>query len=191
MTQKLAVLQTPTLELAALVRQQLEMNPVLEADENSTSDISLEEAGLDEESEALWEEKFRQLAQLDNDWRAGNNSVSLSSEDAETHQLMLDSLTKAVTLTEHIANQVNAMRLDNEERADVLRLLGYLNDTAGSHSPWRKSPLRNPVRWRTSNSPAKCCFPSIRPDWEPPAFANASWFNSSARTSRRPSNFTC
>src|SRR6187551_3692593 len=67
MTQKLAVLQTPTLELAALVRQQLEMNPVLEADENSTAEISLEEAGLDEESDALWEEKFRQLAQLDND----------------------------------------------------------------------------------------------------------------------------
>src|SRR5262245_32790007 len=100
MTQKLAVLQTPTLELAALVRQQLEINPVLEADDNTPADISLEEAGLDEESEALWEEKFRQLAQLDNDWRAGGNTVSLSADDAERHQLMLDSLTKPVTLTE-------------------------------------------------------------------------------------------
>lgn len=136
MTQKLAVLQTPTLELAALVRQQLELNPVLEAEESNTADISLEEAGLDEESDALWEEKFRQLAQLDNDWRAGSNSVSLSADDSERHQLMMDSLTKPVTLTEHIANQVHAMRLDEEERGDVLRLLGYLNDNG-----WLAQPM--------------------------------------------------
>ena len=137
MTQKLAVLQTPTLELAALVRQQLELNPVLEAEDNGpVGDISLEEAGLDEESDALWEEKFRQLAQLDNDWRAGSNAVATGGEDAERHQLMMDSLTKPVTLTEHIANQIHAMRLDDEERADVLRLLGYLNDNG-----WMAQPM--------------------------------------------------
>src|SRR5688572_15047450 len=102
MTQKLAVLQTPTLELAALVRQQVELNPVLEEEENAIAEVSLAEAGLDEEGEARWEEKFRQLAQLDNDWRAGSNSVARASDDPERHQMMLDSLTKPVTLTEHI-----------------------------------------------------------------------------------------
>ena len=136
MTQKLAVLQTPTLELAALVRQQVELNPVLEAEENAIADLSLAEAGLDEESEARWDEKFRELAQLDNDWRAGSNSVARAADDPERHQMMLDSLTKPVTLTEHIAVQVNSMRLDEEERADVLRLLGYLNDNG-----WLAQPI--------------------------------------------------
>ena len=135
MTQKLAVLQTPTLELAALVRQQIETNPVLEAEENAVTDVTLAEAGVDEEGDARWEEQFRQLAQLDNEWRAGSNGVS-SSEDSERHQLVLDSITKQVTLTEHIAGQVNSMRLDEEERADVLQLLGYLNDNG-----WLAQPL--------------------------------------------------
>lgn len=135
MTQKLAVLQTPTQELAALVRQQVELNPALEAEENSIADLSLAEAGMDEEGDARWEEQFQQLVQLDNDWRAGSNSMSCA-EDAGRHQLVLDSLTKPVTLTEHIASQVNSMRLDEEERGDVLQLLGYLNDNG-----WLAQPL--------------------------------------------------
>ena len=135
MTQKLAVLQTSTLELAAIVRQQLEVNPVLEAEENMVSELSLAEAGLDETMHDD-DEQLRQLVQLDSDWRSGAPDIPRGSGDAEFHQRTLDSLTKPVTLTEHIARQVNAMRLDAEERADVLRLLGHLNDNG-----WLAQPL--------------------------------------------------
>jgi RNA polymerase sigma-54 factor len=133
MTQKLAVLQTSTLELATLVRQQLELNPVLEVEENTLSEVSLEEAGLEEHDD---DEQLRQLVQLDSDWRSGAPSTSRGAGDAEFHQRTLDSLTKPTTLTEHIARQVNAMRLDAEERGDVMRLLGHLNDNG-----WLTQPL--------------------------------------------------
>ncbi|HEX2748791.1 MAG TPA: hypothetical protein VHM91_12375, partial [Verrucomicrobiales bacterium] len=129
MTQKLAVLQTPTAELLPLVQRQMEQNPTLELESSLSAEMSLEDAGLDEEKDARTDEELRQLTQLDDDWRGVPRAAnSYNPESASRREFMMNSLTKPVTLTESVTGQLGAMPLDDSEKENVLCLLGYLDD---------------------------------------------------------------
>jgi RNA polymerase sigma-54 factor len=133
MRQKLTVLHTATHELELLVRQELQQNPVLEI-ESLEEKPQENEAG--EEDEEEWDREFEQLTRIEEDWRAMPTGPQMSADDEKRRQYMMESLTKPVTLPEHIEGQLAGMRFDEEEKEDILRLLGYLNDNG-----WLSKPL--------------------------------------------------
>src|SRR3954469_24373461 len=120
--QSLALLQAPTLELKALVEQELQQNPVLEEapmtetelQENTNrdgeapaenvdpaeppADLAFDPATEKSSSEPVddFQAEFERLVQLDQEWRdhfaATNAPMRLSSEDEEKRQFMFDSL---------------------------------------------------------------------------------------------------
>src|SRR5882724_470788 len=86
--QSLALLQAPTLELKAMVEQELQQNPVLE--EDAATEKSNSEPVDDFQAE------FERLTQLDQEWRdhfaQTNIPMRQSQEDEEKRQFMFDSL---------------------------------------------------------------------------------------------------
>ncbi len=130
---KLTVLQTPTHELDLLVRQEMQQNPVLELEEGPESSL---EADAEESSDDPWDEELTKLARMDDEWRPSPVQAAVSPEDEERRQFLMESLTKPVTLAEQVENQLLGMRFDDEERSDILLLLGHLNDNG-----WLKKPL--------------------------------------------------
>src|SRR5690242_7050072 len=115
--QSLALLQAPTLELKALVEQELQQNPVLEevADQEvdlkaDDSDVATAAADLAEPPEDVtfdsatektsadpvddFQAEFEKLVQLDQEWRdhfsQTNVSIRQSTEDEEKRQFMFD-----------------------------------------------------------------------------------------------------
>lgn len=131
--QKLAVLQTPTHELDLLVRQEMQQNPVLELE--GGIDASLESTAEDPVEDA-WDEELSKLARRDEEWNPAPTRGVVTPEDEERRQFVMESLTKPVTLAEHVEGQLLGMRFDEEEKGDILRLLGHLNDNG-----WLKKPL--------------------------------------------------
>jgi len=140
MRQKLTVLHTATHELDLLVRQELQQNPVLELDSLGESAENAELAA-DEDDEDGWDKEIEQLTRLDDDWRAMPAAPQISAADEKRRQFMMESITKPVTLPEHIESQLAGMRFDDEEKEDVHRLLGYLNDNG-----WLTKPLEDIAR---------------------------------------------
>lgn len=130
---KLTVLQTPTHELDVLVRQEMQQNPVLELENGLESSIETSESEAEEEP---WEEELSRLARYDEEWRPTPTVAQPSAMEDEKRQHLMESLTKPMTLTEHVEAQLLGMRFDEEEKSDILRLLGHLNDNG-----WLKKPL--------------------------------------------------
>ena len=131
--QSLALLQAPTLELKALVEQELQQNPVLE--EAQIADTDLQERTRDgetiempadpteqpadvnfdpatEKSEPAddFQAEFERLVQLDQEWRdhfaQTNAPMRHSAEDEEKRQFMFDSLVAGTSLQEMLLEQV-------------------------------------------------------------------------------------
>ena len=130
MQQSLALLQAPTLELKALVEQELQQNPVLEEvappendqgekprDEDGetretpdpaeppadvTFDPATEKSNGESADDFLAE--FEKLAQLDQEWRdhfaQTNIPMRHSAEEEEKRQFMFDSLVASTSLQE-------------------------------------------------------------------------------------------
>ncbi|HYF34572.1 MAG TPA: RNA polymerase factor sigma-54 [Prosthecobacter sp.] len=141
MRQKLTVLHTATHELDLLVRQELQQNPVLELDGVRETPESTEAEGGEDDDDEAWDKEIEQLARLDDDWRAMPAAPQISADDEKRRQFMMESITKPVTLPEHIQGQLAGMRFDDEEKEDILRLLGYLNDNG-----WLAKPLEEIAR---------------------------------------------
>ncbi len=131
--QKLAVLQTPTHELDLLVRQEMQQNPVLELEDGIDSTL---ESSAEESADDPWDEELSRMARMDDEWRPAPAAPSVSPEEEERRQFMMESLTRPATLAEHVEGQLLGMRFDQEEKDDILRLLGHLNDNG-----WLKKPL--------------------------------------------------
>jgi len=121
--QSLALLQAPTLELKALVEQELQQNPVLEEIDSAETDLrDKSERDSDEVAEAPdpaeppadltfdpateknpaepvddFQAEFEKLVQMDQEWRdhfsQTNVSVRQSTDEEEKRQFMFDSLT--------------------------------------------------------------------------------------------------
>jgi len=134
--QSLALLQAPTLELKAMVEQELQQNPVLE--EAAPTEMTLEEKEGREDEEAAavadpteppadvtfdpateknsnapvddFQAEFERLTQLDQEWRdhfaQTNIPMRQSQEEEEKRQFMFDSLVAGTSLQENLLEQI-------------------------------------------------------------------------------------
>lgn len=156
--QSLALLQAPTLELRAMVEQELQMNPVLE--DVSSTELSQQEKD-DGEGEELsetfdptepppdlaseptvdkpspeqvddWQAEFERLAQIDQDWREhfseSGATTRASSEDEERRQFMFDSLTAATSLQADLMEQLHLSDLSADKRSIAEMIIGNIDD---------------------------------------------------------------
>ena len=124
--QSLALLQAPTMELQALIRKELESNPLLE-------EVPPEGEGeLGGEVVDEWKTRLDRLMEADHEWRDYFSQDNLRSprdlEGEEKRQHLLDSLTPPVSLDETLREQVRATDLPEElwEVADLL--IGNLDE---------------------------------------------------------------
>ena len=154
--QSLALLQAPTLELKALVEQELQQNPVLEeapaaemddkeAQESERAaeavdpseppaDLNFDPAAEKTSSEPVddFQAEFERLVQLDQEWRdhfaQTNLPVRASAEEEEKRQFMFDSLVAATSLQEMLIEQVRESALPEELRPIAEMLIGNIDD---------------------------------------------------------------
>jgi RNA polymerase sigma-54 factor len=156
--QSLALLQAPTLELKALVEQELQQNPVLEEMTSEETDLrDQSERDSDEVAEAPdpaeppadltfdpsteknpaepvddFQAEFEKLVQLDQEWRdhfsQTNVSIRQSTEEEEKRQFMFDSLTVGTSLAQMLMDQVRESGLTEEQRAIGELLIGNIDD---------------------------------------------------------------
>ena len=156
--QSLALLQAPTLELKAMVEQELQQNPLLE--EVATTEVSVEDKETRESEEAAdsvdpaeppadvtfdpaleknsngpaddFQAEFERLAQLDQEWRDHFAQASIplrkSQEDEEKRQFMFDSLVAGTSLQEHLIEQVRLSDLTGEQRQIAEMIVGNIDD---------------------------------------------------------------
>lgn len=155
--QSLALLQAPTLELKALVEQELQQNPVLEEiagtetdtqeqaerdsdDAAESTDPAEPPADLGFEAEAdksnapadEFQAEFDRLVQLDQEWRDHFSQTNLpmraSAEDEEKRQFMFDSLVANTSLAEVLFEQVRDSGLPDERRPVAELVIGNIDD---------------------------------------------------------------
>ena len=155
--QSLALLQAPTLELKALVEQELQQNPVLEEaaanevdqqEKESTdservetadpaeppADLNFDPAAEKASNEPVddFEAEFERLVQLDQEWRdhfAQTNIPSrASAEEEEKRQFMFDSLVANTSLQEILLEQVRESALTQEQWPIAEMLIGNIDE---------------------------------------------------------------
>ena len=155
--QSLALLQAPTLELKALVEQELQQNPVLEEapiqemdlqdKDGDDSDKATETADLSEPPADLtfdstdrsaaepvddFQAEFDRLVQLDQEWRdhftQTNLPVRASAEEEEKRQFMFDSLVAGTSLQETLLEQVRQSTLPHDQWPVAELLIGNIDE---------------------------------------------------------------
>jgi len=156
--QSLALLQAPTLELKALVEQELQQNPVLEEsaitetemqerdprnEDNSPEPVDLAEPPADvtfdpateKSSDAPvddFQQEFERLAQLDQEWRdhfSQTNAPSrMSAEDEDRRQFMFDSLVAGTSLQEMLLEQVRESGMSEDQWPVAEMIIGNIDD---------------------------------------------------------------
>jgi RNA polymerase sigma-54 factor len=156
--QSLALLQAPTLELKALVEQEVQQNPVLE--EIPTAEAEQEEKVARDEGPAIdpsdpteppadvtfdpatekptnepvddFQAEFERLTQLDQEWRDHFSQTNIpmrqSEEAEEKRQFMFDSLVAGTSLQESLIEQVRFSDLSTEQRALAEMIIGNIDD---------------------------------------------------------------
>jgi RNA polymerase sigma-54 factor len=156
--QSLALLQAPTLELKALIEQELQQNPVLEEtmvtemeqdekvgreedSKNSSTDLAEPPADLTGESNGQetsgepaddFQAEFERLVQLDQEWRDHFSQTNVpmrnSQEEEERRQFMFDSLVAETSLQEHLIEQVRLSDMTSEQRSVAEMIIGNIDD---------------------------------------------------------------
>lgn len=155
--QSLALLQAPTLELKALVEQEMQQNPVIE--EVSSAEFAQQEKreseggppndpndpaepptdvkfdpATDKPSAVVddFQAEFERLAQMDQEWREyfAQSNVPLRGreEDEERRQYMFDSLVAGTSLQEHLIEQVRLSELAEPQRPIAEMIVGNIDD---------------------------------------------------------------
>ncbi len=156
--QSLALLQAPTLELKALVEQELQQNPVLE--EISAAEIEQSDKIRDDGPPAHdasdpaeppadtkfdpatekpdkgpvddFQAEFEKLTQMDQEWRdhfaATNIPMRQSQEAEERRQFMFDSLVAGTSLQENLLEQMRFSDMDEDERSIAEMIIGNIDD---------------------------------------------------------------
>jgi RNA polymerase sigma-54 factor len=137
--QSLEMLQMPVLELRELVQQEMDRNPTIEEDpqegdeqvEKLKDEAPVPEAGQ-ENRELDFEKEFEMLAQIDEEWREyffqDVQSRQFSSADEERRNYMMESITQADSLQEHLLHQLNLTGLSGDDRRLGELIVGSLND---------------------------------------------------------------
>ncbi len=152
--QSLALLQAPTLELKALVEQELQQNPVLEEvaeaipeinekgeresdGESDHTDPTEPPADLAADSNSTapvddFQAEFDRLVQLDQEWRdhfaQTNLPMRQSAEDEEKRQFMFDSIVAGTSLATKLLEQVRDSDLTEEQRPVAELIIGNIDD---------------------------------------------------------------
>ena len=149
--QSLALLQAPTLELQTLVEQELQQNPILEEQTESSadderlasesadpteppSDVNYDPTDEKSSSEPVddWQKEVERLSQLDQEWRdyfsQSNLPTRPNPDDDEKRQFMLDSIVTTTSLQETLREQVRMSELSEDlwQVADLL--IGNIDD---------------------------------------------------------------
>ncbi|MBI4324769.1 MAG: RNA polymerase factor sigma-54 [Chloroflexi bacterium] len=156
--QSLALLQAPTLELKALVEQELQQNPVLEEvaemeteqeekavreDDSPPDPVDAAEPPPDTTFDPATEKasnepvddfqaEFERLAQLDQEWRdhfaQTNIPVRQSQEEEERRQYMFDSIVAGTSLQENLLEQVRTSDLDDSQYQVAEMIIGNIDE---------------------------------------------------------------
>ncbi len=156
--QSLALLQAPTLELKALVEQELQQNPILEeipAAEVEVSERIKLDGPSDSESPDLaeppqdvkfdpateqpsnapvddFQAEFEKLAQFDQEWRDHFSQTNLptrqSQETEEKRQFMFDSLVAGTSLQENLLEQMRFSEMTEEQKPIAEMIIGNVDD---------------------------------------------------------------
>lgn len=156
--QSLALLQAPTLELKALVEQELQQNPVLEeAAVSETEHEGKEDKDVEKPTEAAdpaeppadldfdnnsdkpgnepvddFQAEFERLVQLDQEWRdhfsQTNIPMRASPEEEEKRQFMFDSLVASTSLQEMLLEQVRDSGLLEDQHPIAEMLIGNIDE---------------------------------------------------------------
>ncbi len=156
--QSLAFLQAPTLELRALVTQELEQNPILEevpeieieterkreegADDTSSQldpteppeDVSFDPAKEKTDNEPVddFQAEFEKLTQLDEEWRDHFAQTRVpnraSQEDEEKRQFMMDSIVQETSLQEFLLEQLRTADGPDDLVSIAEMIIGNIDD---------------------------------------------------------------
>lgn len=156
--QSLALLQAPTLELKALVEQELQQNPVLEESPEAELDgQEHEDRDSDKAADAMdpaeppadlnfdpaseknsdgpvddFEAEFERLVQLDQEWRdhfaQTNIPMRHSAEDEEKRQFMFDTLVVGTSLQQMLVEQVRESNLPEDKWPLAELIIGNIDD---------------------------------------------------------------
>jgi RNA polymerase sigma-54 factor len=156
--QSLALLQAPTLELKALVEQELQQNPVLEESTEAEKETAENESHEGEKAaEAAdpseppadlqfdttaekntsdpvddFQAEFERLVQLDQEWRdhfaQTNLPMRASAEEEEKRQFMFDSLVAGTSLQEMLLEQVRESSLPEDLWPVAEMLIGNIDE---------------------------------------------------------------
>jgi RNA polymerase sigma-54 factor len=155
--QSLALLQAPTLELKALVEQELQQNPVLEEapaaiteqqdkelpDPDRPERVDPAEPPADMNNDPATEKnaaepvddfqaEFDRLVQLDQEWRdhfaQTNFPTRASAEEEEKRQFMFDSLVASTSLQEILLEQTRESSLPQEQWPVAEMLIGNIDE---------------------------------------------------------------
>lgn len=155
--QSLALLQAPTLELKALVEQEMQQNPVLEEAPSTEPEFQdkeeREEAGsgvgdpaeppedisFDPAAEKSsdgpvddFEAEFERLVQLDQEWRdhfaQSNIPIRATAEDEEKRQFMFDSLVAGTSLQEVLLDQLRDSQLPRDKWPAAEVVIGNIDE---------------------------------------------------------------
>ena len=156
--QSLALLQAPSLELKALVEQELQQNPLLE--EVAEAEIEQAERNSEEGSAAIdnsdptepppdvnydpatekssnepvddFQAEFEKLTQLDQEWREHFTQTNLPSradpEAEEKRQFMFDSLVAATSLQEILLEQARTSNITKDQWGIAEMIIGNIDD---------------------------------------------------------------
>jgi len=137
--QSLHLLQVPTLELAALVHEELQQNPLLEEMPKDEPRVEVEastdeaaETGTAAKDDEDFKQEFEVLSKLDEEWREYFASTSSfrarSPEQEEQRQHFFDSIVQPESLQHHLLQQLNFAGVPDEQRKAAELLIGSIND---------------------------------------------------------------
>ena len=162
--QSLNLLQAPTLELKAMVDQELQINPVLE--EQAALDMEAKERGEAPESTPStdlaeppsdtkfdptdesgkdepiddFQKEMNQLIELDQEWRDHFASTNIPMRDSrdedEKRQFMLDSVTSGQSLQEFLLEQARLSDLDDGLMKVAELIIGNIDDAGFCRRAW-------------------------------------------------------
>lgn len=154
--QSLHLLQAPTLELQAMVEQELQQNPLLEevpvmdlqrgSQETEEGSIPIASDPTEPPADVTYDPateratgpaddfqaEFDRLSQLDQEWREHFNQVNVPlrhrEEEEEKRQFMFDSLSTGISLQEHLLEQVRMSDLPDTGKAIAEMIIGNIDD---------------------------------------------------------------
>jgi RNA polymerase sigma-54 factor len=143
--QSLHLLQVPTLELTALVHEELQQNPLLEevskdeprveVDADAEAPVTSDAAKDDQD----FKREFEVLSKLDDEWReyfAQTSSFrARSPEQEEQRQHFFDSIVQQESLQQHLLQQLSFAGVSDEDRKVAEFLIGSINDDGYLYTP--------------------------------------------------------